>query len=49
MEPVLALHTLVARLAALHLLPGNDFRHHPNFTLRALKELHVGFTPVGSE
>ena len=22
----------------------NDFRHHPNFCLRALRELHIGFT-----
>jgi len=22
----------------------NDFRHHPNFCLRELRELHIGFT-----
>ena len=24
----------------------NDFRHHPNYLMRALKELHIEFTPV---
>jgi cytochrome P450 len=24
---------------------ANDFRHHPNFCLRALRELHIGFRP----
>jgi len=23
----------------------NDLRHHPNYLMRALKELHIEFTP----
>ncbi|HET9078149.1 MAG TPA: cytochrome P450 [Acidimicrobiales bacterium] len=46
LEQVVALEALVDRLPDLHLLPGNDFKHHSNFTLRAMKELHIGFTPV---
>lgn len=45
LEQVIALQTLVERLPGLELLPDNDYRHHPNFTLRAMRELHVGFAP----
>ena len=37
--------TLVDRIDKMWFLEGkNDFRHHPNFCLRALRELHIGFT-----
>ncbi|MDG2301152.1 MAG: cytochrome P450 [Acidimicrobiales bacterium] len=36
--------TLVDRIDEMWFLEGkNDFRHHPNFCLRALRELHIGF------
>jgi len=38
--------TLVDRIDDMWFLDGeNDFRHHPNFCLRALRELHIGFSP----
>ncbi len=38
--------TLVDRVDDMWFLDGeNDFRHHPNFCLRALQELHIGFSP----
>jgi cytochrome P450 len=48
LEQIIALESLVSRLSGLHLLPGQAFEHHANFTLRALKELRVGFEPAGS-
>jgi len=37
--------TLVERFEDMWFIEGkNDFRHHPNFCLRALRELHIGFT-----
>jgi cytochrome P450 len=37
---------LVDRVADLSFVEGaNDFRHHPNFVLRALKHLHLDLTP----
>jgi len=45
-ELVIGFRALVDRVERLWFVDGaNDFRHHPNFCLRALKELHVGFTP----
>lgn len=37
----------VARLGDLRLAGGNDFSHQPGFVLRALKALHVEWTPSG--
>ena len=40
---------LVDRVERLWFVEGaNDFSHHQNFFLRALKEVHVGFEPVES-
>jgi cytochrome P450 len=37
--------TLVERFEHMWFIEGkNDFRHHPNFCLRALRELHIGFS-----
>jgi len=42
MELRMAIRALVERLPGLRLAPGrNDFRHHPGFVLRALRELHL--------
>lgn len=39
---------LVERVDDLWFAPGkNDFCHQPNFSLRALKELHIEFRPAG--
>ena len=47
LEQQIALDRLLARLPDLRFSPGrNDFTHHPNVTLRALKELWVDFDPV---
>jgi cytochrome P450 len=46
LEQVIALDAVVRLLPDLRLGDGNDFSHHPNFTLRALKELHLVFTPT---
>ncbi|MBI1180057.1 MAG: cytochrome P450 [Alphaproteobacteria bacterium] len=44
MELVIAYQRLLARLPNLRLTPGrNDFRHHPGFVLRGLKELWLSF------
>ncbi len=38
---------LVERVDEMWFIDGaNDFRYHPNYFLRALKELHIGFTPA---
>lgn len=35
---------LVERISAMRFAPGkNDFRYHPNYFLRAIKELHIEF------
>lgn len=40
---------LVDRVEDMWFLEGkNDFSHHPHFLLRALKSLHIGFTPKTS-
>jgi cytochrome P450 len=45
-ELTIGFRALVDRIDELWFVEGaNDFRHHPNFCLRALKELHIGFTP----
>ena len=47
LEQCIAMERLLIRLPGLRLLPGrNDFTHHPNVTLRAMKELWVGFDHV---
>jgi cytochrome P450 len=46
LEQSIAFRVVLDRLPDVHLLPGNDFTHQPNFTLRAIKELHIGFSPV---
>lgn len=39
--------TLLERVDKMWFLEGkNDFSYHPNYFLRALKELHIGFTPA---
>lgn len=44
-ELLLGFQAFVERIDDLWLIEGaNDFRHAPNFCLRALKELHIGFT-----
>ena len=46
-ELFLGFKALVERIDELWFVDGaNDFRHAPNFCLRALKELHIGFTPA---
>lgn len=45
-ELTIGFHALVDRIEDMWFIEGaNDFRHHPNFCLRALKELHIGFRP----
>ena len=47
LEQNIALERILDRLASLRLTPGrNDFTHHPNVTLRAMKQLWVSFDPV---
>jgi cytochrome P450 len=46
-ELLLGFRALIDRIDDLWLIEGaNDFRHQPNFCLRALKELHIGFQPA---
>jgi cytochrome P450 len=45
LEQRLALTAILQRLPDLRLGPGNDFTHHPGFVLRALKQLHLEWTP----
>ena len=43
-ELTIGFETLVERIDEMWFVDGaNDFRHQPNFVLRALKELHIGF------
>ena len=45
-EILLSFQALVDRIDEMWFIEGeNDFLHQPNFCLRALKELHIGFTP----
>lgn len=45
-ELSIGFRALVDRIADLRFVDGaNDFRHHPNFVLRALKALHLEVTP----
>ncbi len=50
LEQNIAFAALVERLPNLRLTPGrNDFTHHPNVTLRALKELWISWdAPAGA-
>jgi cytochrome P450 len=49
LEQRIAMERLLDRLPALRLAPDrNDFSHHPNVTLRALRHLWVEFDPVTS-
>ena len=46
LEQNIAFETILQRLPNLRLTPGkNDFAHHPNVTLRALKELWISWDP----
>ncbi|MEM7286027.1 MAG: cytochrome P450 [Actinomycetota bacterium] len=48
-EIFLSFQALVQRIDEMWFIEGeNDFLHQPNFCLRALKELHIGFTPAGA-
>lgn len=44
-ELLIGFRALTERVAELRFADGNDFAHQPNFCLRALKELHIEFTP----
>lgn len=45
----LSFQALVDRVDEMWFIEGaNDFLHHPNFCLRALRELHIGFTAAGA-
>ncbi len=48
LEQTIAFNALLDRIEEFHLLPQNSFVHKPGFVLRALDELHVGFTPARS-
>jgi cytochrome P450 len=46
LEQQIALDAVLDRLPDLRFTPGrNDFTHHPNVTLRAMKELWISYTP----
>jgi cytochrome P450 len=46
LEQVIAIDAMLDRLPNLRLVPGrNDFTHHPNVTLRAMKELWIEWDP----
>ena len=48
-ELTIGFDTIVRRFERMWLLDGrNDFRHQPNFVLRALRDLHIGFEPSGA-
>ena len=44
LEQTIAFEVLLDRTDEFHLLPQNTFSHKPGFVLRALDELHVGFS-----
>jgi cytochrome P450 len=45
-ELTIGFRALVDRVEEMWFLDGaNDFRHHPNFCLRSLRELHIGVRP----
>lgn len=49
-EIYLSFQALVERIDEMWFVEdANDFLHQPNFCLRALKELHIGFTPAASQ
>jgi cytochrome P450 len=45
LEQRLALTAVLERLPGLRLADDNDFTHQPGFVLRALKQLHLEWTP----
>jgi cytochrome P450 len=46
-ELTIGFAALARRIDEMWFIDGaNDFRHHPNFVLRSLRELHIGFTPA---
>ena len=45
-EILLSFQALLERIDEMWFIEGeNDFLHQPNFCLRALKHLNIGFTP----
>jgi len=45
-ELAIGFRALVERVESMSFTPGaNDFAHHPNFVLRALRELHIDVVP----
>ncbi len=42
-EMICAFRGLLSRLEEISLLPRNSFAHMPNFMMRGLRELHIGF------
>ncbi len=45
-ELTISFRALAERVERMWFIDGaNDFRHHPNFVLRALRELHIGVAP----
>ena len=48
-ELIIGFRALVDRIDEMWFIDGaNDFRHHPNFCLRSLKHLNIGFTKATS-
>jgi cytochrome P450 len=48
-ELIIGFRALVDRIDHMWFIDGeNDFRHHPNFCLRSLKHLNIGFTKATS-
>ena len=46
-ELTIGFTTIARRMERMWFLDDrNDFRHQPNFVLRALRELHIGFEPA---
>ena len=43
-EQTVAFETLLRRTSRLSLLDSNEYRHQAGFVLRALEQLHVGFS-----
>ena len=45
-ELIIGFNAIVRRIDRMWFVDGrNDFRHQPNFVLRSLRELHIGFEP----
>jgi cytochrome P450 len=43
-EMICAFRGLLDRLGDIRLMPGNTVRHMPNFMMRGLTQLHIGFS-----